>query len=333
MILWTLSFLLLFLALSQFSPVVDRIQSHFMQQRIIDQFKDITAQLRVLKECLESGLVPEREEWDRVAKLPAPWGVIFSESLNSLRSRGAPILPSIERMLLSIEEERALLLESRLRSSQAFGQVTISTLLVPFFGLVIYFLMPEIAQNLEAFLVLMSVSLLMVSLAFFWMLLMMEDARAGKIARSKRSWLLSSKLFFERLIAEIASGNPPDLAWNSAMLFLEARESELLGNWGVRIWDRFPPFRQDQGRLEDSILRFGQDIRKIIQMSLTEGAASMDRLDAAYRNYLLDTRTRISRELQVLPNHCLKPLFILVLPAVMLLLFGSMAMVFGGKIG
>jgi hypothetical protein len=333
MILWTLSFLSLFLALSQFSPVVHRIQSHFMQQRIIDQFKDITAQLRVLKECLESGLVPEREEWDRVAKLPAPWGAIFSESLNSLRSRGAPILPSIERMLLSIEEERALLLESRLRSSQAFGQVTISTLLVPFFGLVIYFLMPEIAQNLEAFLLLMLVSLLMVSLAFFWMLLMMEDARAGKIARSKRSWLLSSKLFFERLIAEVASGNPPDLAWNSAMLFLEARESELMGNWGVRIWDRFSSFRQDQGRLEDAILRFGQDIRKIIQMSLTEGAASMDRLDAAYRNYLLDTRTRISRELQVLPNHCLKPLFILVLPAVMLLLFGSMAMVFGGKIG
>jgi hypothetical protein len=58
----------------------------------------------------------------------------------------------------------------------------------------------------------------------------------------------------------------------------------------------------------------------------------MDRLDSSFRNFLLDSRMRISRELQVLPNQCLKPLFILVLPAVMLLLFGTMAIVLAEKI-
>ena len=35
-------------------------------------------------------------------------------------------------------------------------------------------------------------------------------------------------MFFERLIADISSGNPPDLAWNSAMVFLHQSIPNLL---------------------------------------------------------------------------------------------------------
>lgn len=332
MILWTLAFLFLFLAIPCFRPVVGRIRAHFFQQRILDDYKCVAARLRILKECLESGLVPERSDWDAVSTLPEPWGPMFSESLNSLRARGAPVLPSLERMLSGMEEERALLLEAQMRSSQAFGQILVSVALVPFFAFVLYFLLPEISQTPGVFLSLVMVSLLLVFLAFFWMLLMVEDSRSGRIRRSRRAWLLSSKLFFERLIAEISGGNPPDLAWSAAMVFLQEREPDLVRSWGVRIWDRFPTLGQDEGTLEDSILRFGLELRKIIQLSLAEGAASMDRLDSSFRNFLLDSRMRISRELQVLPNQCLKPLFILVLPAVMLLLFGTMAIVLAEKI-
>jgi hypothetical protein len=334
MTLWILVFIVFFLALPNFSPIVEKMKAHFFQQKVLDDLKSIIAHLRILKESLESGLVPNREDWEGTAKLPTPWGPIFSTSLEALRSQGAPILPSLERMILSMDEEREMLLEARLKSSQAFGQVMISVILVPFFGLILYVMLPELSEHRGLYLSLVSVCMMFGLLAFYWMLAMMEDARFGGIHRQKRTWVLSSKLFFERMIAEIASGMPPDLAWSSAMRFLCEREPNLTQGWGVQIWDPF----QKKGLktvnpVEDSVVVFGMEIRRTIQQSLTEGIASMDRLESTYRNFLMDVRMKISRELQVLPNHCLKPLFILVLPSVMLLLFGAMAISFMRMLG
>jgi hypothetical protein len=329
MTLWLISFLLLFLSFPCFSPVVDRIRAHLFQQKILVDLKMISFHLRILKESLESGLVPSRSDWEKTADLPAPWGPIFHESLNSLRSQGAPILPSLERMLINIEEESSLLMEARTRSSQAFGQVLISVMLVPVFGFALYFMLPDLADHQSLYFSLLTFCLLLVMLAFYWMLVMMEDARFGLISKEKRTWLLSSKLFFERMVAGVAGGMPPDLAWTSAIRDLERIEPNLISAWGVRIWDQIPSLRPGAlNPVEESIVGFGIEIRRTVQQSLTEGTASLDRLDGTYRNFLSDTRLRIQRELQVLPNYCMKPLFVMVLPAVMLLLFGSMGISF-----
>jgi hypothetical protein len=63
MTLWLISFLLLFLSFPCFSPVVDRIRANFLQQKVLDDLKLTSFHLRILKESLESGLVPSRSDW------------------------------------------------------------------------------------------------------------------------------------------------------------------------------------------------------------------------------------------------------------------------------
>ena len=325
MTLWILSPLFFFLAIPQFNPLLEKLKAHLFQQRILESNKLIIAHLRLLKESLESGLVPTTEEWKKTTELPKPWGPLFSSALQELRNQGAPILPSLERMIQGMEEENALMLEAKMRSAQAFSQVLLSVLMIPFFAVILRYLLPEIAEKQGVFYTLFCVSMLMGMFAFYWMLQMMEDARYGNIARKRRSWILSSKLFFEQLIAEISGGHPPDVAWSKAMLSMHLRESELLQSWGVQIWETHQSKRSKRkNEVEEAIVQFGTEIRRSIQQSLIEGMGSLDRLESIHRSFQVDLKMKISRELQVLPNHCLKPLFILVFPSVLLLLFGSL---------
>ena len=101
MTLWTIAFLFAFFALPNFSPIYLKLRSHFFQNRTLAALKLSIAHLRLIKESLESGLVPERDDWNRVALLPAPWGELFFALLSELRNQGAPILPSLERMILA----------------------------------------------------------------------------------------------------------------------------------------------------------------------------------------------------------------------------------------
>ena len=163
-----------------------------------------------------------------------------------------------------LEEERELTLEAKTKSSQAFGQVTISVMLVPFFGLVLYGLLPGIDQRSGAFLSLVCCCILLGILAFFWMLLMMESARFGQVSRIRRGWILSSKIFFERMVADISCGHPPDLAWSKALEFLERRDSNSFNFGGVQIWERDSSAKKMllNNVVEESIVQFGLEIRR-----------------------------------------------------------------------
>lgn len=325
-LIWTLSFAFFFKGLLECLPVFQRIREWLPSARKRDDLKAAMSQLRFLKENLECGLVPDKEDWKKVGFLAEPWGPIFDASLRTLRERGAPILPSLERMIRGLEEERELLMESETRSSQALGQAILSVGLVPFFALMLFYLLPGIQESMWTFLCLVLFSLLLSMLALIWILGMTENARFGKIHRNKRNWILSSKIFFEKMIAEVMGGSPPDLAWSLAVEFMSRHEPEMTLEWGNQLWD---PIRIPEGTgIEKSIVRFGGEMRRCIQVSLLEGRGSLDHLDAIYRNHHCELRTSIVRELQILPNECLKPLFLLVLPAVLLLLFGSMGISF-----
>ncbi len=333
MTLWILAFLFFLSSIPQFRPLFEKIRGHFLQQKVLDSNNLVIAHLRFLKESLESGLVPTREEWMRTETLPKPWGELFSASIQELRSCGAPILPTLERMIQGMEEETALLLESKMRSAQAFSQVLLSTLLIPMFAILLYFLLPELNRNLGLFLTLVSVSLMLGVGAFYWMLQMMEGARYGNVSFHRRGWILSSRIFFEHLMGEISGGHPPDIAWSRVVASTVFNEGDLLQGWGIQIWEKIE-FNRIKGNhpVEVTILQFGCEMRRAIQQSIVEGMGVLDRLESIHRNFQIDLKMKVSRELQLLPNHCLKPLFILVFPSVMLMLFGSLGICFGGNI-
>jgi len=158
---------------------------------------------------------------------------------------------------------------------------------------------------------------------------MMDQARFGNMARSKRTWLVSVNASLERLMALISTGLPPDLAWKRMFEELAIQDPSLAIEWKAQIWDsEVEPKFEMQNDCERMIFSLGNEVRRSIQTSLVEGRGCLDRIESIHRSLLIELKMKISRELNLLPNRCLKPLFICVLPAVFLLLFVGIGLSF-----
>ena len=324
MTVWYLSFLFLGFGLRELSPLTKALRNHFGQSQLVRQLRHSVLHLKLLQEMLESGMVPELELWQQVENFPAPFGLSLSRSLTELRQQGGAVLPTLLRMQKTLEEQTEIIYEGKIKSAQAFGQALLGLVLVPIFGLALYALLPELAQAKNEFFLLSLFAFLLSIVAWVWMISMVEQARFGNLRVENRSWLITVNLALERLLALIVTGAPPDLAWQKMMEELVLQDAVLAREWKSQIWD--PDFSVQTSSPIDSerlVLQLGTELRRNIQTSLIEGRSCLDRIEALHRAFLLDLKMQIGRELALLPNRCLKPLFLLVLPSVMVLLIGS----------
>ncbi len=331
MVLWIAAYLSLYFGLQELRPLWLKLKHFLGQNRAIIELRESVYHLKLLQELLESGMVPEAKEWKKVDTFPKPWGGVLTASLTELRSQGAPVLPSLIRMQKTLEEQIEFILESKVKSSQAFGQAAMGMILVPVFSLILYLLLPGIQDSKRAFFLLVLGSFLLSSVAFIWMMNLADRARFGNMPTENRKWLVSANASLERVLALISTGLPPDLAWRKAMEELAVHDPLLVGEWKAQVWD--PDFRlasQTGNECERLILQLGIEVRRSIQTSLIEGRACLDRIESIHQSFLIDLKSRISKELNLLPNRCLKPLFIFVLPSVMILMMGSFAICFSG---
>jgi hypothetical protein len=102
-------------------------------------------------------------------------------------------------------------------------------------------------------------------------------------------------------------------------------DPELARVWGAQIWDPFVEGGEASGSgCERLISGLGREMRRAIQTSLIEGRGCSERLESIRSAAFQELRSRVQRELGLLPNACLRPLFALVFPAVMFLLAGSL---------
>jgi hypothetical protein len=329
LVLWTATYFCLTLGLKELQPVWFQVKHFFTENRAIVELRKAVYHLKLLQEMLETGNVPEASEWKKIAAFPAPWGEVLSQSVSDLKDQGAPVLPTLGRIQKTLEDQVEFILEAKTKSSQAFGQAILGLMLVPGFGLILYFMMPGVQDSPRAFFSLVVFSMLLAVSAFLWMMSMTENARFGNLRTENRRWLVSVHSTLERVLALISTGNPPDLAWKKAMEELSGSDQTLVAAWKLQVWD--PDFRVSHEVDNESarlILGVGQEVRKSIQTSLLEGRPCVDRIESIHRAFQTDLRALISRELSLLPNRCLKPLFIFVLPAVMILMFGCFAISF-----
>jgi hypothetical protein len=330
---WVVTYLSFFYGVVELKPLGLKLKDHFLQNRAIEALRRAVQHLKLLSEMLESGVVPEAPDWLKIRSFPEPWGKILFESVTELRSQGAPILPTLARMQKTLDEQAELILEGKVKSSQAFGQAILGIVLIPVFAGVLYFMLPGIEQQAQSFFVMVLFSLFLGALSFIWMVSMVDQARFGNIRFENRQWIVSVNVALERLMALIATGLPADLAYRKTIEELAKLDVTLAREWKPQVWDS--EIQASTGTVtanesERLILNLGNEIRRTIQTSLLEGRGSMDRLESIHRTFLLDLKMRIGRELSLLPNRCLKPLFMLVFPAVMILLMGSMGLCFQG---
>lgn len=306
-------------------PGVRKILSAFSERGKIDALRTAAARVRLLQEILESGMTPEEEEWRELDRFPAPWNRILGSSIRELRSRGSPLLPTLRRFRAALLEQVEWILEAGVKSAQALSQAVLSVGLIPAFSLVLFSLLPGLKEAGREFFVLVFFSMMLSSLAYLWILNLADRARFGGLPRERRQWWISIHAVLERIFALIAAGEPPDQAWRIALEELFIADPELARVWGAQIWD---PFDGAPGETasdcERLISGLGRDLRRAIQVSLLEGRGCADRLESIRSAAFLELRSRVQRELSLLPNACLKPLFLFVFPGVMFLLAGSL---------
>jgi hypothetical protein len=195
----------------------------------------------------------------------------------------------------------------------------------------LYFMLPGMEKFTREFSLMVMLSLFLGAISFIWMVSMVEQARFGNIGSENRKWIVSVNVALERLMALISTGLPADLAYQKTIEELAVQDPTLAREWKPQIWDtNFSVSNPTTNETERLILGLGTEVRRAIQTSLLEGRGSLDRIESIHRTFLIDLRMRIGRELGLLPNRCLKPLFILVFPSIMLLLMGAMALCFKG---
>lgn len=289
--------------------------------------REVRTLLLEFQEMFQAGLLPEKERWSRLKTLGPPWGRLVGETLFDLRSRGAAVLPTIKRLREFAVHLETFTLESRAQAAQAQGQALICAALVPFFGLALYGLLPEVRDAPVMWLFICVGSVLVAATGAFWMIQLADSARWAGLSPSKRKWVLFSLGVGERLLALIRSGLPPDLAWKEVIAFLEAEVPDYARFWPASIWVQNLPDLQASPTLcgrESRAVRLlqaiGEALKKSVHVSLLDGKPCLERIECELDSLRREYRSVVETSLKQLPNQALKPLFICVAPAVMGLL-------------
>lgn len=281
----------------------------------------VVSLLHELQETLETGLVPSTDRWEKLQELPQPWGELAYESLQGLRSRGAALIPTLNRLRGLALEHQASLKDARAKAAQGMAQALICAVLVPFFGLLLALLLPGVKEHPTSWLMACGVAFLLSFCGILWLLALSENARWGGLRNEERPWILSSQCAIERFLAMIHAGTPPDLAWTQACDIL-ARDSSLLASWwGHSIWGE--PLKKSSPPVgtAGAIIQAGAALRRAVQVSLMEGRPCAGHVETVIQSLRQDIRANVERELTLLGTRALKPLFLCVAPALMGLLF------------
>jgi hypothetical protein len=288
-----------------------------------------TRLLLELEETLSAGLVPAREKWGSLKRLPAPWGRLSSESVQALRAQGGAILPTLRRLRSLADSHLAALSDARAKTAQAVAQSGVCIVLVPLFGGALYWLLPGLDRNPYTWLAICGAALILGVSAGAWLFHMSEQARWAGLPADKRAWVLEAQCAGERFLASVRAGNPADLAWTRTVAVLAESAPELATYWGANVWASNEKDRKASAQALRGSLQLlgdaGEAFRRAIAVSVMEGRPCSERIEAALQGLAQDLRARVERELVLLPTRSLKPLFALVAPA----LFGMLAIGIG----
>ena len=322
---WGLGFWVLQRSLVELTPFLERIFSGWKWGEQARALRSAASVLKTLSETLEGGIVPEPGDWERIRSFPAPWGALIASGIRDLRESGSAVIPSLKRMEETLLAQAEGLMEARARTTQAFSQALTGMGLVPLFGLALYEMMPGIGSSGSGFLLLIAGGSVYASFSAVWILNLAEEARYGGLPVSQRSWLFSAPAAFERVLSLIAGGLPPDLAWRKQHEELGFRDPALATAWGAEVWESDTSDGDSRDETVSGLVRgAGREVKKTIQLGLLEGRSCLDRIESISRSHQHDVRLKIRERLEALPNRCLLPLFLFVLPPVFVLLAAAL---------
>ncbi len=316
MILWTLFFICLGTGLWIFFQNSSLSLSLFKNKTQV--LAEAAFRLRELEEMLQSGLLPEVQKWEKLKFLDPPWGDLISESIQSLRSQGAELLPTLKRFRELAQELKSLAMDVKAKQAQAMAQALVSAGLVPVFSIALYLMLPGLETSFRIWLGVTGGAFFISVLGATWLFALAEQACWGGLPIYARSWVLHIFCFGERFLSMLRAGSPADLSWSKNYEALLSESPELAEFWGASIW------KDPEAYLSSTSLQVLKNsvtsIRKSVQLSLLEGRPCTDRIEAALYSLRLEWKSQVERETGFLATRSLKPLFLCIAPALLGLL-------------
>lgn len=280
--------------------------------------------IRDLRESLITGTMPGQEDWQRLEIIPEPWGSLVRQNITELRESGLPVVPTLDRIDLLLSELDRAEAHARSRTAQAWGQAWVCGSFVPVTAAALHLLLPAVAELGLAWWCVAAVALLLSLASMVWMLQMGEKAKWAGLPPRCRPWWPAALCFGERILAALRSGLPVDIAWSRAIPQLGERAYPLVVSWGAVLWSQ-PPAEAAAARGTAGMLQaWGGQLRLSIQRSLMEGRPCTERIESALDSLRQEWSARVEGELAMLGNRTLKPLFLLVAPAMLCLLAAAL---------
>jgi hypothetical protein len=320
-LLWIVSIFSFGIGIWRLLPQLIRVVSDTFRNNSnrIQGLSKVVQSLRELEETLQTGLLPEVQKWENLKFLDPPWGRLTYESIHQLRSQGSELLPTLKRLREVAQELKTLSLEVRSRQAQALMQASVCFALVPAFSLILYMLLPGLSDETIIWLSLSAGALLMAGLGACWLFSLASSASWGGLPAYARPWVVSIFCFGEKFLAMLRAGEPADLAWTKNYQALSVESTHLADFWGTSIW-KDPEFSKPHPAFS-SLRGAITSIRKSVQVSLMEGSPCGDRIEAALLALRLEWKAQVEREIGILATRSLKPLFVLIGPSLLGLLF------------
>lgn len=311
MLLWTLCVAFGIAGMASLKPTVFQLVDFWSLSRPRGELSNLLNQLLTLQETLEAGWVPQPLAWKALAEAAPPWGPQSAALLESLRARGASVVPAIARLREAVRSELEYLHEARVGSSQALAQALVCGGVGPMLGGVLYLTLDTLERVGGVWWSLVAAAAVVGIAAARWIVAMADRARRAGRSAHEEGLRVQAVLALEKMIALIRSGLPPDLAWSQALAC--PGSAPLAELWGGAFWTG--------GGASRSVLEeCGQAVRRAIQVSTMQGQSCLERLEALQREAATEARAAVKRELALLPGRALRPLFVLVLPSVLALL-------------
>jgi len=331
-------------------PELTSVSAHLGFGRHQTELQTVSNILREIEDTLLAGMIPARERWALLQRLPVPWGRLAGESLNELRSSGGSLIPTLRRLRDLAEAQRVALSDARARTSQASGQAFACSMLVPALGTALYLLLPTVQEHAKVWILGCCLAIMLTGLGALWLLHLAEVARWGGLAVKNRTWVLSSQCAGERFLALLRAGTPPDLAWTGALELLAKDSRDLALAWGYSIWEPARKISQFSGEFrgefsgrgsarfkggaaELAIIAAGDSIKKSIQVSTMEGRPCVERVENILKSLRQEMKSLVEHELGLLATRALKPLFICVAPSLFALLSFGLWLAAGDVVG
>jgi hypothetical protein len=251
---------------------------------------------------------------------------IFLQILLQMRQRGAPILPTLEQQIQQMEYEQESKRLSDQKSAPARSQAILLSLMIFVFGVSLFFMVPEIQSELGIWVFVVLVAQVLSLLGTFWILRLADEATRAGLTYTEWSENQGFLVWMNTLEALIASGVSPDRAWLEA---LDLVESETQGRLRLFLpsspWFRSSEQSASPHRLHSIIVGLSQSI----QVALMEGRPCLERIQSQAKDFRAQLRFLVLQELELLQTRTLKPLFLTLFPAMMILMLGMMLIVLG----